>query len=103
MIAKNEKFSPKCGGTLKYYDSVKRIVRTKQRTSTRIKVKRLKCVKCGCVHREIPNFIYPYKEYETEVIKGVLAGFITPDTLGYEDYPCEMTMKRWKKEYDKQI
>lgn len=99
MITKNEKICPKCGGLLKKYDSVKRTVRTKQRVTTKIKITRRKCTKCGCVHREIPSFIYPYKEYEAEVINGVLEGLITPETLGYEDYPCEMTMNRWKKEY----
>ena len=24
-------------------------------------------------------------------------GYITPETFGYEDYPCEETMKRWIK------
>ena len=29
---------------------------------------------------------------------GVIEGLITPETLGYEDYPCEMTMHRWMNE-----
>lgn len=43
-----------------------------------------------------PRFIYPYKQYESEIITGVIEGLITCETFGYEDYPCEMTMIRWK-------
>ncbi len=103
MITTDERICPKCGGQLKYYDSVKRIVRTKNRTTKRIILRRMRCTKCGKLHREIPKFIIPYKEYEYEVIMGVLEGYVTSDTLGYEDYPCEMTMIRWKKEYANQI
>ena len=51
---------------------------------------------CGCIHRNLPDYIYPYKQYEAEIIDGVIEGFITCDTIGFEDYPCEMTMLRWK-------
>ena len=47
------------------------------------------------LHRELPKFLFPYKQYEADVIKGVLDGFITSDTLGFEDYPCEATMRLW--------
>ena len=103
MITTDERICPKCGGQLKYYDSVKRFVRTKNRTTKLIILRRMRCTKCGKLHREIPKFIIPYKEYEYEVIMGVLEGYVTSDTLGYEDYPCEMTMIRWKKEYANQI
>ncbi|MBQ8132900.1 MAG: hypothetical protein IJ192_00570 [Clostridia bacterium] len=98
MISKNENECPKCNGTLKHYDTVKRIVRTKGRKTKRVNIKRLKCIVCGSVHREIPDYIFPYKQYEAELINGVLEGYITSDTLGYEDYPCEMTMNRWVSE-----
>ena len=52
-------------------------------------------MKCGVLHREIPNDLLPYKQYEVEVIKGVIEGLINCETLGFEDYPCEMTMNRW--------
>ena len=29
--------------------------------------------------------------------EGVLNGTITPETIDYEDYPCELTMKRWTR------
>ena len=47
-------------------------------------------------YRELPELIFPYKQYEAEVIIGVLEGFITCETIGFEDYPCEMTMVRWQ-------
>ena len=58
-------------------------------------MRRIKCKKCGHIHRELPCYIYPFKQYETEIIQGVIEGIITPDTLGYEDYPCEATMMSW--------
>lgn len=42
--------------------------------------------------------MYPYKQYEAEIIDGVREGLIDSSTLGFEDYPSEMTMKRWRKE-----
>ena len=47
------------------------------------------------IHRELGGLFFPYKRYEAEVIFGVLEGLITCETLGFEDYPCEMTMLRW--------
>lgn len=98
MVTCNTLTCPNCGGTLKHYDSVSRIIRTKGRTSDYLRLRRLKCSKCGVIHREIPEEIYPYKQYEAELINGVLEGFITSNTMGYEDYPCEMTMNRWKSQ-----
>ena len=96
MINENSSKCPKCDGTLKYYDSVKRIVRTKYNGRHTINIKRYKCVECKSVHRKIPNYISPYKQYEVEVIVGVIENLITCETLGYEDYPCEQTMVRWR-------
>ena len=87
---------PNFGGTLKYYDKVQRIVRTKERQTTWVTIRRFRCTKCHRVHREIPDFLYPYKQYEAEIINGVLEGFITSETIGFEDYPSEITMSRWK-------
>lgn len=96
MIMTNESSCPKCGGNLKHYDSVQRIVRTKYRLTSYVEVRRLRCQKCGAIHRELPKDILPYKQYELEVILGVIDGLITSETLGFENYPCEMTMNRWR-------
>ena len=90
MVINNESHCPKCGGELKYYDKVERVVRTKGRSTKWVTVRRLRCCRCGMLHRELPEYVYPYKQYEMEVITGVLDGIITSDTLGYEDYPVPL-------------
>lgn len=95
MIRNNKHYCPRCGGTLKYYDRVKRVVRSKYGHKQELNIRRLRCVKCNALHRELPDTIFPYKQYETDIIIGVLEGLINCETLGFEDYPCEITMKRW--------
>lgn len=98
MVGKEAAVCPKCGGDLKYYDSVQRLVRTKHRKTWRISMRRLRCAKCGALHRVLPDLLFPYKQYESEVILGVIEGYITYETLGFEDYPCEATMRRWRSQ-----
>ena len=95
MTVCNTLICPNCGGTLKHYDSVKRLLKTKNGVEKRIKIRRLRCIDCNKIHRELPETVLPYKHYESEIIKGVVEGHITPDTMGFEDFPCAMTMLRW--------
>ena len=88
---------PDCGGDLKHYDHVRRIVRAKGGVKRWIKIPRFKCVICKGIHRRLPDHIFPYKHYDGEIIQGVLDGSITVDTLGFEDYPCEAPMARWTR------
>ena len=88
MISDNQSICPKCGGQLKYYDHVQRLVRTKFGNKKWVAIRRLRCCNCHAVHRELPDFIFPYKQYEADIIIGVLEGLITCETLGFEDYPC---------------
>ncbi len=96
MVIKGALICPYCSGLLKYYDTVRRIIRIKERKTYWVKIRRLKCNNCGTVHRELPAFIFPYKQYHAKIIFNVLSERITYETLGYEDYPCEMTMNRWR-------
>lgn len=83
---------------MKKYDSVKRIVRGKNHSKKIIVIERYKCPKCKTIHRDLPDFVYPYKQYNSDIIDGVVEGLINSETLGFEDFPCEATMKRWKKQ-----
>lgn len=89
----------KCISKMKYYDKVVRTIKSKNRKTKSIEVKRFRCPVCGSVLRVLPNYIFPYKQYEAEIILGVIEGFITSDTIGFEDYPCETTMLRWMTEF----
>ena len=95
----NGEVCPNCGGRLKYYDSVSRIQRTKNRETHYISIRRLVCCSCKRIHREIPESVVPYAQYEKELITAVQEGIISETTLGYEDYPCNMTMSRWRSRY----
>lgn len=81
-----------------FYDKVSRILKTTNGEKIIISIPRYRCKYCNMVRRILPNNLYPYKQYESEIIDGVCNGYITSETLGYEDYPCESTMARWKKE-----
>lgn len=87
---------PKCGGEIQRYGKVRRKVLTKYRNSKWITVQRYRCKSCGHVWRDLPDDILPYKQYEREMIEGVREGLIDSDILGFEEYPCEMTMRRWR-------
>lgn len=103
MVSNDKSICQNCGSKLKRYDKVSRIVRTKGGKTSWIEIERFRCPVCGQIHRELPDYIFPYKQYEAEVIRGVLEGFITCETYGYEDYPCEMTMIRWRNSQELQL
>lgn len=90
-------YCSRCGHLLKYRDTVKRKIKSIGGTSKYVQIPRFKCTnsECRSIYRELPDYILPFKQYEADIIEGVLDGFITSDTLGFEDYPSEITMKRW--------
>lgn len=96
MIIYHETRCPKCGGHLKYYNTVKRIIKNKGGKNEHIYLRQFICDKCSSIHRELPNNLLPYKHYNAEIIEGVVSNKITSDDICYEDFPSEITMKRWK-------
>lgn len=79
---------PNCGGKLKFYDVAPRRVLEYEREASYISVRRLVCTNCKRVHRELPEGVLPYKHYSADVIFKSRLEFI-------DDYPCELTLKRW--------
>lgn len=55
MISESKSTCPKCGGQLKYYDTVKRIVRTKYGVKNKVDIRRFRCQKCSAMHRHCWN------------------------------------------------
>lgn len=97
MIYKGEISCPVCSGELKYYDHVHRIVKGKEGNKRTIEIRRMQCTQCHKMHRELTKEILPYLHYEREIVVGVSNGWITPETLGFEDNPSETTMSRWHR------
>lgn len=100
MIKKNKVKCPICSGYLKRYDNVQRVVRAERHRTRKVKVRRLRCTNCGHTLRVTPDYMLPFKQYHKDIIHGVIEGRISSDIFGYEDYPCEITMKRWINEID---
>lgn len=90
-----------CKGELKYYDTVIRTILSKGGLKHKHKIKRFKCVSCNKIYRQLPNYILKNKHYEREIINNVITGKINQDTLGFENYPSNITMKRWIREKNK--
>ena len=99
MIKENETLCPICNGELHPYGHATRIVRSKYGKRRKIVINRFKCARCGALHNELPEFVKPYVRYERDILEGVLEGLITPETLGFEDYPSELTMHRWMSKF----
>ena len=95
MITPNDTECPKCGGKLQFYDVVKRFVIGKYGQKELVNIARKRCIVCKSTHRELPYNVSPFKHYDKDIIDGVIEGIITSETIGFEDYPCEMTMSRW--------
>lgn len=80
---------PICSEKLSGYDRRLRKVISDDGSETLYKIRRLKCKGCGKLHNELPDFVHPYKHYESEVIEAQLDGTRT-------DCPAEnSTVHRW--------
>lgn len=61
-------------------------------------IRRLKCTgnKCGRLHNELPDCLFPYKHYDAGLIEDVADGVVSEEDTETEDYPCDGTMKHWR-------
>lgn len=89
-------FCSRCGERTKYYDTVKRFVRSEYGKQRVLYVKRYICKNCRFLHRNLPDFLLPNKHYEKRIVNGFIFGSLTSEMLEYEDYPCTSTIKIWK-------
>ena len=94
--SKENPICPECGHHLKYRDSCPRHCKLEGGEKVWVQIRRMKCPHCGKLHRELPDFMVPFKHYKVEIISGVIDGIVTADDEDSEDYPCMTTMERWK-------
>ena len=88
---------PLCEGFLKYRDAINRDVIDRFGEVWHFNLRRLRCMLCKKLHREIPDTIQPFKRYNSEAIQCALDG--NEDAL-----ECDVdasTIRRWKAEFTK--
>ena len=64
---------PCCGSDLKVIGSRKRKVRMSTEQIKILIIRRLRCVNCNRIHHELPDFLVPYKRYESAGIEQVVS------------------------------
>lgn len=88
---------PICGGEVRHRDYVRRIVRTGGSEKEWIVVERFECSECRLVRRYLPEWLMPFKHYRRDIIEGFVGGWLDNGDLRFEDYPCDMTILRWRR------
>ena len=63
MISDNQSICPKCGGQLKYYDHVQRLVRTKFGNKKWVAIRRLRCCKFSWIKGNLSEMFAWYKDH----------------------------------------
>lgn len=92
--SKEECRCPHCGGRLIKKDKVLRGQKIVSGERDWYVIHRFKCVECSAIHRQLPDFMVPYKQYAGETIEDVIEGVISEEDP--VEHPCDMTMKHWR-------
>lgn len=74
----------------------KRLIRGENGAKIWIRVDQYYCPNCHKYSRALPSDVLPFRQYPKSVIKAGKEGRLDDDER-YEDYPCDLTKKRWKK------
>ncbi len=81
---------PKCTSEMSVKNSKRRYIKSEINQKIPFNLKRYYCSKCKNIHTEIPNFVKPYKHYETSTIEHVKSGDIA--TFGGDN----STIRYWQ-------
>lgn len=85
----------KCGQEMEYYDTIKRYLLQLDRKKNIWYIQRYFCKSCHHYKRILPDELVRFRHYEAQIIRT-----ISYLEINYVfDYPCDMTIKRWKIAY----
>lgn len=87
---------PDCQSLMQYRDCRQRHIRKQGGGKHWGRVRRYLCKHCHRLHTELPTNLSPYKHYDAEIIGDVIEDVVSSDDEGFENYPCAVTMERWK-------
>mgnify|MGYP000848861729 CR=1 FL=1 len=87
--------SPCCGKNMSVIGTRDRKSKDREGHTNIYNIRRLRCDHCRRIHHELPNFLVPYKRYESECIETVLSN------PTHHDIPADdSTLFRWKEWFD---
>ena len=78
---------PCCEEKLKVIGSRKRGVIEHDGNKRSLIVRRLRCIKCGRIHHELPDVLVPYKRYSSDTVENILSSH----DIKSSDIPCEIS------------
>ena len=98
---------PVCGGSLKYRDTVPRIMKSYNAARSTVMIERRKCQNpsCGKLHRCLPTQLTRFKHFMTEIIEDTADGVVVPEDAGDPtaekegeilESPAPRTVTRWR-------
>lgn len=93
ILSREERVCPNCGGELRVKGSVPRKRRDRYSKKTTYMIRRLRCKTCKRIHRELPDFLLPYKRYDEETIESVIDKKVDDCTAS------PSTIQRWRSWY----
>ncbi len=91
--SKEISYCPICSGDLSVRSSKNRKVISDDGTKDTYRLRVLKCRSCGKMHTELPDFIQPFKHYESVVIEAVIDG------AAYSCPAEESTQRHWRIQF----
>ena len=99
VVSKEIPHCPFCGKSMKFAHHADRHEKLAGGTMKWYLIEVWKCDGCTVqkMHRALPDFLAPYKHYNVDIITDVIDDVIGSDDPGYENYPSEKTMFRWKE------
>ena len=87
-VVSQEQLPCTCGGHLAFKEYIFRIVRKPGEDKEFVEIRVLYCVDCNTTHRELPDFLLPYKHYVAEAVEAA---------VDRKKADCsERTVKRWR-------
>jgi hypothetical protein len=96
IIAMEESVCPYCGTPVKSRDSRLRSGIKTHGAKCWYRIRRLRCPGCGKIHTELPDFLHPYKHYETAAIQNEIDE-ITPSCCAADNSTIRIWRGQWKR------
>jgi hypothetical protein len=96
VISMESPVCPYCLVTIASRDSRLRIGIKSTGEKAWYRIRRLICPSCGKTHTELPDFLHPYKHYETEAVQDEIDE-VTPSVCAADESTIRIWRRQWRQ------